>query len=82
MPENPECCADRISAQITDILRAELKKPDFSPTEALVGQCLALIGFMLTAKKETPKPPAFIALRYAAERAVLEILGVEVREKH
>jgi hypothetical protein len=71
-PQNPWAEADRISDQIIRLLRTEIARPDFNPTQIFAGQCLALLGFMKTAPIES-MPPSFGALKEVLELVLLNM---------
>jgi hypothetical protein len=42
--------ADRVSDRIVNIMREEIERPGFNPTQAFAGQMLAMMAMLQTAK--------------------------------
>ena len=65
--------SDQISDKIVDLANQERMKPEFSPTQFLVGLLLGLVGYQRSAAG-MPVPKEFIAVHDAAVKCLRSML--------
>jgi hypothetical protein len=63
--------ADTVAERIMDIVRQEMKRPDFSPVQVFAGQLLVIVGFSRTAP--APRPVEMDALLSAVDLCLKSI---------
>jgi hypothetical protein len=68
--------ADRISDTIVDLMNKEISKPDFSPTQLLAGQMLAMCALANTCPKSIA-PPEYVDVMNAIQRCLNSMLDCE-----
>lgn len=64
--------ANHIGKEIFDMIKREIKKPDFSPTQALTGQMLAIMAYMRIAAVDD-MPASFVIAMLAIKNCLDDI---------